>query len=515
MLANEGRVTLEEGAISMPSGGEFINSGTLKANSEEGGIGGPGTLFNTGTIEKTAGSSWTKITATLENLGTVKTTSGSFRLSASTGAWASGSVLEGVIELVGVGMVVTAGGFTAPNATIEVVEAKLNIAENNFASMGKLVLDEGTIAGVGTLEISKSFLNEASGAMEGAGETFLPRGATGSFVSGSGFEINNGRRFINEGVITYDGESTLFYVSNGAELVNLNTFIANAEDKFEAVMRVGEGRGSILNYGLFEKTEKHSERGETVIEPYFENYGAVVPYIGQLKFSNPVNEVTPAQFAEWNSSHPHQPHPKCGDPVNCATGNFYETQTDLSVGGRGVGLNLTRTYNSQAAAEGGTGIFGHGWSSSFTDHVTVEKEVATVYHGNGSAVPFAMVKGGGFASPKWTQDKLTGNSTVGYSLIQEDQVKYEFEGSTGRLESVTDRNGNETTLAYNKAGQLETITDPDGRKITLAYNKEGLVESAKDPMGHTVKYEYEEGTLASVTLPGETKVECPRFCGHA
>lgn len=97
---------------------------------------------------------------------------------------------------------------------------------------------------------------------------------------------------------------------------------------------------------------------------------------------------------------------------------------------------------------------------------------------------------------------LTGSAEAGFTLTLPDQTKEKFSG-TGRLESVTDRNGNETTLAYNGWGKLETITDPTGRKITLTYNPEGLVEKAKDPTGHEVTYTYEGKTLKSVTLPGE------------
>ncbi|HXM87492.1 MAG TPA: DUF6531 domain-containing protein, partial [Solirubrobacteraceae bacterium] len=50
-----------------------------------------------------------------------------------------------------------------------------------------------------------------------------------------------------------------------------------------------------------------------------------------------------------NPSAPKHPCPVCGDPVVASTGDFYQTQTDISVGGRGVGLDLARTYNSQSA----------------------------------------------------------------------------------------------------------------------------------------------------------------------
>ena len=79
---------------------------------------------------------------------------------------------------------------------------------------------------------------------------------------------------------------------------------------------------------------------------------------------------------------------------------------------------------------------------------------------------------------------------------------------SGALQSVTDRNGNETALSYDEVGSLEAIIDPAGRKITLSYNGEGLVESAEDPMGHVVQYAYEGGELSSVTMPGE---EGPRW----
>jgi len=212
------------------------------------------------------------------------------------------------------------------------------------------------------------------------------------------------------------------------------------------------------------------------------------------------------QFGPSNPSAPGRSHPTCGEPVSCATGNFFEAQTDLSVGGRGLGLDVTRTYNSQAAAMGQHGAFGYGWSSSFSDHLGIDKEDgrATLYQANGSTVSFTEGTGGSFTAPAWTQDALSGTEGTGYTLTLANEVKYAFAGASGRLESVTDRNGNTTALAYNGAGRLETVTDPVGRKLTFAYNSEGTIESVKDPMGHTLKYAYEGGNLSNVTLPGES-----------
>jgi RHS repeat-associated protein len=207
-------------------------------------------------------------------------------------------------------------------------------------------------------------------------------------------------------------------------------------------------------------------------------------------------------FEEWES--------ECTEePFNTATGNESLQQTDVNVGGRGLGLKLTRTYNDQAAVtQPSPGRFGYGWSSSFSDHVVLnaEQKLLTVAQATGSVVIFSGTPGsvGEFSAPPQAQAKLSFNSEKVYVYTLPTQEVFDF-NEEGRLINETDRNGNTTSFTYNGLGQLETVTDPAGRKLTFAYNGEGEVESVKDPMGHTVKYTYEGGNLASVTLPGESK----------
>ncbi len=61
----------------------------------------------------------------------------------------------------------------------------------------------------------------------------------------------------------------------------------------------------------------------------------------------------PETFVPNNPGEPNRPTCSLGRPVNCATGDQFVTQSDLSVGGRGPGLSLTRTYNSQLAVTQG------------------------------------------------------------------------------------------------------------------------------------------------------------------
>jgi RHS repeat-associated protein len=193
-------------------------------------------------------------------------------------------------------------------------------------------------------------------------------------------------------------------------------------------------------------------------------------------------------------------------PVNCATGNETQTETDLSVGGRGPGLQQALTYNSLLAVKQATaGPFGFGWTGSYSAHLELKEAgaLATVYQDNGSTITFAHSEESWIAPSGLVQAKLASEGS-GYVYTLPDQTKLEF-NSEGRLTKETDRNGNAVTLAYNAEKQLETATDGAGRKLTFKYNGSGEVEDVKDPMGHTVKYTYESGSLATVTLPGEEK----------
>ena len=505
-LINEGTFTLGKGILSLSKNAVVKNMGTFNANTQAlFGITAEskdlsGLFINKGILQKTEGTEKTKIEVNFENEGTVEAKTGEFVIGENNNiavTLASGSNLAGEI-LVNDGTVL-GGSFKASHMVIE--HATLSIAKGSTASIANFTMNyESVITGAGTLDLTGTFLWNIPSTMSGSGTTVVTPGATASTASSS-MKLTE-RTLVNEGTFTWD--SGWLEMSNGARLENTGTFNANDQ---ETRIIVPEGERErpaplLVNAGKFQKTEG---TGETKVEVPFENNGVLVQKIGKVYIKTPVSREPSTQYGGHNPSAPGQEGSKCGDPVDCATGDFSETETDISIGGKGVGLALTRTYNSQAAVAGVSGAFGPGWGSSFSDHVVVGQGKAVLYQGNGSTVSFAEGKGGSFTPPIWSQDSMNGSEKAGYSVVLGSQIKYQFEGSTGRLQSVTDRNGNQTKLAYNKAGQLETITDPAGRTITLAYNKEGFIESAKDPMGHTIKYTYEEGDLASVTEPGESK----------
>jgi RHS repeat-associated protein len=536
-LANEGDLTWSTGSIDGTLSAEIDNSGTFNANADV-----PAEVWeahgllnqdnshvwvhNTGVVKKTTGTGYTQIQFEFDNQGTVEVstgqiifTGGTHESTVSTGSWlapeASVAFTRGTYKLGSniqmSGEIYLAGGYVEAQ-DIQGSDAHillwssgstLNLTDAGSVSHVKELSIQNsagsdTLTGAGTLDVSTEF-NWTGGTMSGSGLTVLGP-ETNTIIEGGGEALSlAGRDMVNAGAVTFS--TGVIAVSEDAEIVNKGIFKANSQSATPEIEAIPSG-ATIINTGTFEKT---AGAGTTTIGPSFENEGVVSQQSGTLIISNPVRANSSTQYGPPSSLAPGQIRACKGDPVSCATGNFTESQTDFAIGGRGVGLELTRTYNSQAGAEGVKGIFGYGWSSSFSDYLVVEKanKKATLHQADGATVSFTEGSGESFTAPASTQEVLSGSEGSGYTLTIADQTKYKFTGSSGRLESVTDRDGNTTTLSYNGAGQLTTITDPVSREIKLVYNGEGLVESAEDPMGHVVKYTYESGNLTSVTQPAE------------
>ncbi|MDR6639738.1 DUF6531 domain-containing protein [Paenarthrobacter nitroguajacolicus] len=84
------------------------------------------------------------------------------------------------------------------------------------------------------------------------------------------------------------------------------------------------------------------------------------------------------------------------DPVNTATGNFIEPETDLGFAGACSDLVLTRMYNSLGSALDTVGVFGPGWASVLDQHLVLSDEGCRWVMADGRAVDFPR-EGAGWA----------------------------------------------------------------------------------------------------------------------
>ncbi|WP_234018318.1 MULTISPECIES: DUF6531 domain-containing protein [unclassified Streptomyces] len=183
------------------------------------------------------------------------------------------------------------------------------------------------------------------------------------------------------------------------------------------------------------------------------------------------------------------------DPVNTATGMFYEQLTDASLTGPGVPLTLERTYRSDSSS---TGLLGRGWATPFDARLTLATGKATYRTGDGASFVFTQAANGTYTAPAGTTAELVkGTST--YTVTTPDHTVRTFD-STGLLTSVTGAAGKGLSLTY-ASGSLASVKDGAGRTTSFTPGADGLLSEVALPDGTSVSYGYTGGLLTSVTDP--------------
>ena len=229
------------------------------------------------------------------------------------------------------------------------------------------------------------------------------------------------------------------------------------------------------------------------------------------------------------------------DPVNVATGNFIEPETDLSFPGTFArNLNLKRMYNSLAVTNSQdipSGVFGIGWSSTLDQRLEFDADKASWFTADGRILTFAR-EGEGFArasgeawwltkaepgsdayarieaSQRETQQQLKKSrgldESADQALTQESfywivmnnaHDSFGFSAS-GDWVSATDGHPSNTVVAFRDAqGQVTDLVHP-GSQRGIRVNYEALVQSTEAPEYRPISaYTYNTaGTEANTPL---------------
>jgi hypothetical protein len=133
-------------------------------------------------------------------------------------------------------------------------------------------------------------------------------------------------------------------------------------------------------------------------------------------------------------------------PVNCATGDFWHTFTDVAIPAHGLTVGVNRAYdlvNSQTS-----GRFGFGWHDSLDMKLTVSADVATIVQENGSPVSFTRRPDGTWGGPPYVLATLTATAGSWTFTRRQDLMSYGF-SAAGRLTSMTALSGEAIRLFYN------------------------------------------------------------------
>jgi RHS repeat-associated protein len=245
--------------------------------------------------------------------------------------------------------------------------------------------------------------------------------------------------------------------------------------------------------------------------------------------------------------------PPAGDPINTASGDTYETSTDLTVPGGGLPLAFTRSYDAAAAqaqaAAGSPGeTLGFGWSYNLGMQLVFSSSrgsngIATVTTQDGAQIGFAPYVSG--SSPPWCNATMaycptaprtiatlsssgTGaDQTWSYTPAAAAITTYTFGNATGGfglcttvgtvstcpLDQASDPSGNTLTAAAESpgTGQCPTAATTctvwsaspgSGKTLTLAFGSSGQITSVIDPGGNTVALCYYTQTSCGAPSSG-------------
>lgn len=211
--------------------------------------------------------------------------------------------------------------------------------------------------------------------------------------------------------------------------------------------------------------------------------------------------VTPGE--NGGSGNPSDAHCPCqgsaGQPINTATGNFWHSFTDIAIPGRGILLDFSHTYNTQAA--GTNGPLGYGWSFPYGMSLAVTTTTATITQENGSQVTFTT--SGSTFTPTAPRElaALVKNPDGTYTFTRRSREIFTF-NSSGQLTQEKDLNGYSTTLSYT-GSQLMSVADAAGRHLTIGWTGSNIT-SVTDPIGRKVIFGYNDGAgnLTDVTDVG-------------
>ncbi|MFB3903053.1 MAG: Ig-like domain-containing protein, partial [Acidobacteriota bacterium] len=199
--------------------------------------------------------------------------------------------------------------------------------------------------------------------------------------------------------------------------------------------------------------------------------------------------------------------------IDLATGQLGLTYTDVSIKGRGLSLEFTRSYNQAAANV--LSPLGYGWHHNYQMLLVHNKELRlyTIIGGDAQGETFPAPDyleenpkaAGSMRSLSPFHTTLVRNTDGSFDYFNKAHIRYHFPGALER----------DSYGYYRQAylGNLDYIADGYNNRIDLKYDTLGRLVSVVDPSQRALSFEYEEALapFVGVVLPfmaGHSSATC-------
>lgn len=196
-----------------------------------------------------------------------------------------------------------------------------------------------------------------------------------------------------------------------------------------------------------------------------------------------------------------------GDPINTATGEFWENNNDLIIPQNGPMLGFARSFATSKKDEH-HGL-GKGWTHNYNiflkyfdaegNNTDLENaDSIVVVQENGSEVTFTRKSNGEFESPARVKANIELKEDGTISFTRKNQNTFIF-SSLGKLTKIKDRNDNFILISYDSNGKIFKVSNDKNQFINIEW-KNSNISSVSDHAGRSVSYGYNENNnLVNIT----------------
>ncbi|RNI25420.1 RHS repeat protein [Flexivirga caeni] len=178
--------------------------------------------------------------------------------------------------------------------------------------------------------------------------------------------------------------------------------------------------------------------------------------------------------------------PQVSASVDVGTGNLMVTTTDHLIGAlNGQLQSLGLTYNSLTLGSGSavsSGEGGRGWFMPFGADTRLVKndDGLVLFLGMDSEQGlFKPASGGGYVAPATMNKTLTRNSDGTWTVLDVPSLTKLHFTTGGRLDTITDRNGNVTTFTYT-SGEVSSIQSAANFYVQVSHYDDGRIAGITD-----------------------------------
>lgn len=185
-----------------------------------------------------------------------------------------------------------------------------------------------------------------------------------------------------------------------------------------------------------------------------------------------------------------------GSSAHVASGNLSYSQNLFSAKGGAHPLGLSLYYNSRNSL---SASLGRGWSHNYDVSLRQNSDGSVLISEPNWKYKYYSLQNGAYVGQTSNYSTLAKKSDGTFALTAKDGQVRVFT-NTGKLSSISDRNNNIISLAYN-GNNLVSVTDPAGRKAIFAYDGANHLISVTDPTGNIYTFSMTGKSLASVAQP--------------